>query len=174
MRGESSVTVDLESLTLRSGEAAKLDLTLRPEPPVVGGEELALGAESIAALVDISRTTSGYAMRLRAEIPVDGHLRPLSRGRRSDRLDRLARGRAGRLGGLGDAQPLRRRPGSSTSSGWAHDALRLALPERLLCRPDCAGLCEVCGISLNSVDPAEHRHERPRDPRFARLGELLE
>ena len=29
---------------------------------------------------------------------------------------------------------------------WAHDALALALPLQLLCRPDCAGLCPVCGV----------------------------
>ena len=28
---------------------------------------------------------------------------------------------------------------------WARDALALALPDQVLCRPDCAGLCAVCG-----------------------------
>ena len=41
---------------------------------------------------------------------------------------------------------------------WAHDALALALPLQLLCRPDCKGLCPVCGASLNDADPAEHEH----------------
>ena len=26
-------------------------------------------------------------------------------------------------------------------SAWARDAIALALPEKILCRPDCAGLC---------------------------------
>jgi uncharacterized protein len=55
---------------------------------------------------------------------------------------------------------------------WAHDSLVLALPLQLLCRPDCAGLCPVCGASLNDADPDEHRHEEVRDPRWAKLDEL--
>ena len=50
---------------------------------------------------------------------------------------------------------------------WAHDATILALPARFLCRPDCAGLCPVCGESLNDADPADHEHEQAPDPRWA-------
>ena len=56
--------------------------------------------------------------------------------------------------------------------GWAHDALALALPAQLLCRPECRGLCPVCGASLNDVDPAEHEHPADPDPRWAKLREL--
>jgi uncharacterized protein len=55
-------------------------------------------------------------------------------------------------------------------SGWARDALVLALPEKILCRPDCAGLCPVCGRDLNA-EPHEHDDETP-DPRWAALAEL--
>jgi uncharacterized protein len=53
---------------------------------------------------------------------------------------------------------------------WAHDAFALALPAQILCRPDCRGLCPVCGADRNA-DPG-HEHERPPDPRWAKLGEL--
>jgi uncharacterized protein len=55
---------------------------------------------------------------------------------------------------------------------WAHDALALAMPAQLLCRPDCAGLCAVCGESLNDAPEGAHDHERPPDPRWAKLREL--
>ena len=55
--------------------------------------------------------------------------------------------------------------------GWARDALALALPNQLLCRPDCAGLCPVCGEDLNVAGP-EHQHEPEPDPRWAKLREL--
>ena len=55
---------------------------------------------------------------------------------------------------------------------WARDAVALAMPERILCRPDCAGLCPVCGVSLNDADPAEHEHGGGADPRWAKLREL--
>jgi uncharacterized protein len=55
---------------------------------------------------------------------------------------------------------------------WAHDAAVLAIPAQFLCRPDCAGLCPVCGESLNDADPADHEHESPHDPRWDKLNEL--
>ncbi|HEV3054330.1 MAG TPA: DUF177 domain-containing protein, partial [Solirubrobacteraceae bacterium] len=54
---------------------------------------------------------------------------------------------------------------------WARDALALALPAQMLCRPDCPGLCPVCGVSLNEAGP-DHHHESPPDPRWAKLSEL--
>ncbi len=55
---------------------------------------------------------------------------------------------------------------------WAHDATILALPTRILCRPDCLGLCPTCGVSLNDADPADHIHESAKDPRWAALDNL--
>ena len=55
-------------------------------------------------------------------------------------------------------------------SAWARDAIALALPDQILCRPDCAGLCPVCGKDLND-EPHEHVEERI-DPRWAKLSEL--
>ena len=50
----------------------------------------------------------------------------------------------------------------------------LALPMKPLCRPECRGLCPICGVSLNDVDRESHRHETAPDPRLAKLRELLD
>jgi uncharacterized protein len=55
---------------------------------------------------------------------------------------------------------------------WAHDAAVLTIPTQFFCRPDCAGLCPVCGESLNDADPADHEHDTGTDPRWAKLQEL--
>jgi uncharacterized protein len=55
-------------------------------------------------------------------------------------------------------------------SAWARDALALALPDKILCKPDCAGLCPVCGRDLN-VEPHVHE-EAAGDPRWSALAEL--
>jgi uncharacterized protein len=55
-------------------------------------------------------------------------------------------------------------------SQWARDAVALALPDKILCRPDCAGLCGECGKNLND-EP--HTHEAQHgDPRWAALEAL--
>jgi uncharacterized protein len=57
-------------------------------------------------------------------------------------------------------------------SGWARDAVVLALPDKILCRRDCAGLCGQCGKNLND-EP--HAHEEAKaDPRWAALEALRE
>jgi DUF177 domain-containing protein len=55
-------------------------------------------------------------------------------------------------------------------SQWAHDAVALALPDKILCRPDCAGLCGECGKNLND-EPHTHDEEHG-DPRWAALEAL--
>ena len=60
--------------------------------------------------------------------------------------------------------------GSLDLSAWARDAIALALPEKILCRPDCAGLCPECGKNLND-EPHEHV-ETVIDPRWAALEAL--
>ncbi len=47
------------------------------------------------------------------------------------------------------------------------EAVQLAAPIAPVCRPDCAGLCAVCGRDLNA-EPHDHG-EGPLDPRLAAL-----
>ncbi len=165
--------IDIDALALRSGEATWMEAVLDPDPPVLGGEELGFEEAPVTARVDISRTTSGYALRLRARVVVSGTCaRCLGPARLVLDID----AREVDQGEVED--PELRSPyvgeGLLDPLAWLHDAVALALPERLLCRPDCAGLCEVCGISLNDVDPETHVHESEPDPRFAKLRELLD
>jgi uncharacterized protein len=53
----------------------------------------------------------------------------------------------------------------------ARDALVLAFPAFPLCRPDCAGLCPVCGADRNTHD-CGHGGTETTDPRWAGLADL--
>jgi uncharacterized protein len=53
----------------------------------------------------------------------------------------------------------------------ARDALVLGFPAFPLCRPDCAGLCPVCGADRNTTD-CGHGGAEPIDPRWAALAEM--
>jgi uncharacterized protein len=57
-------------------------------------------------------------------------------------------------------------------SAWARDAVALALPDKILCRDECAGLCPECGKNLND-EPHVHE-EVVVDPRWAALEALRE
>ena len=48
--------------------------------------------------------------------------------------------------------------------------MALALPDKILCRPECAGLCPVCGKNLND-EPHTHEEEQA-DSRWAALEQL--
>ena len=56
-------------------------------------------------------------------------------------------------------------------AAWARDVIAPELPDQILCRPDCAGLCPVCGKDLN-VEPHEHTEREPdrAGPRSASSG----
>lgn len=165
--------IDLDELALRSGEASSMEVVLDPESPVLGGERLTFESTPLTARVDVSRTTSGYALRLRSPVVVTGTCaRCLGPARLALDID----AREVDQGEVDD--PDLRSPyvgeGLLDPLAWLHDAIALDLPERLLCREDCAGLCEVCGIALNDVEPGTHSHEREPDPRFAKLRDLLD
>ncbi|MGB3480908.1 MAG: DUF177 domain-containing protein [Mycobacterium sp.] len=51
------------------------------------------------------------------------------------------------------------------------DAVVLQLPLSPVCRPDCPGLCQSCGVPLATAEP-DHHHD-VIDPRWAKLAGLL-
>jgi uncharacterized protein len=57
-------------------------------------------------------------------------------------------------------------------AAWTRDALILTLPNQIVCRPDCLGLCGYCGETLNGAEPGAHDHGQNVDPRWSRLREL--
>ncbi|HOO75043.1 MAG: DUF177 domain-containing protein [Thermotogae bacterium] len=53
------------------------------------------------------------------------------------------------------------------------EAIILSVPEKILCREDCKGLCQICGTNLNE-NPDHKCEEDYIDPRFETLKKLLE
>lgn len=173
MAADSTATIDLDRLALRSGQADALELELRPDAPSLSGERLHLADPKVHSRVDVSRTTSGYALRLRFHTEVEG---TCARCLGAARLPLDVDAREVDQASVKDQELLSPyvEEGILDVGSWARDALTLALPEQLLCREDCAGLCEECGLDLNTVEPGSHTHESAPDPRFAKLRELLD
>jgi uncharacterized protein len=165
-------TLDIDRLALVPGGGTRLDLAVDPGAVELGGETYAGSGEPADARLDVSRTASGYAFRLRFGVDLSGPcvscLEPASRRVEVD-------AREVHQPGSNDDElesPYMDDEGQLQLAGWARDALVLATPARFLCRDDCAGLCPVCGESLNDAEPGAHEHESTPDPRWAKLREL--
>jgi uncharacterized protein len=163
-------TFDLAGLHLTSGEGRRFDLDVAIEPFSLGGERYAVEPGLISARLDVSRTTGhGYALRLRFEANVTGPcMRCLEQATPAFAVDAREVSQPG--GGDELSSPYVEREELDLRA-WARDALALALPTKLLCRADCAGLCAVCGANLNEVGDG-HEHGSEPDPRWAKLSEL--
>jgi uncharacterized protein len=164
-------TIDLARLALASGGGSRIDLAVDPGPLDLGGQRYAPAGRAVDARVDVSRTATGHVFRLRFATELNG---PCMRCLEAARVPLEVDAREVHQPASGDEDmhsPYVAGDELDVAS-WAHDALALAVPVRLLCRPDCAGLCPVCGVSLNDADPEQHRHEGAPDPRWAKLREL--
>ena len=163
-------TFDLGGLRLTSGEGRSIELAVGIEPLVLSGERYPVHPELVPVRLDISRTTgAGYALRLRFEATIEGPcmrcLEPAAPVLAVDVREVSVPG-----GGEELESPYLDHEVLDLRS-WARDVLALERPDQLLCRPDCAGLCPVCGADLNAAGSG-HGHEREPDPRWAKLSEL--
>ena len=168
-----TTTIDLGRLSLSYGEGTRLDLPVRIGPLELGAQSYEVTLESFDARLDVSRLSTGFAFRLRFPLRVEGScMRCLEAAVVETEID------AREVDQVDAEDEELRSPyvvGEELDVGrWAHDAAVLAIPARVLCRPDCAGLCPVCGESLNDADPASHKHETGGDPRWNKLRELQE
>jgi uncharacterized protein len=164
-------TFDLRTLRIRSGDQARERVEIELEPLLLAGQSYEPRPNPVSADLRVTRASSGTVLELAFDVTLEGpcfrcltdaelqlslHLReyqatkPESDDERTEYLadDRL------------------------DLSAWARDAIALALPDQILCRDDCAGLCPVCGKDLNA-EPHEHVDERT-DPRWAALESLRE
>jgi uncharacterized protein len=162
--------LDLGGLRLSAGEGRSFELAVHIEPLMLGGEPYEVAPATLPVKLDISRMLgNGYALRLRLLATLVGPcMRCLKDA--APQIDVDAR-EVDRPGGGEELSSPYLEDETLDLAGWARDALVLALPTRVLCREDCAGLCAVCAADLNETGP-EHTHERPPDTRWAKLSEL--
>jgi uncharacterized protein len=168
--GPRTDTFDLDTLHMTAGEARRLALFVHMDGFRLGGQRYDVAPPRVAATLDVARMSGGgYSLRLRLEASVSGPcMRCLEAAAPQFSVDAREIHQPGR----GEELSSPYVDGATLDvAAWARDALALALPVQIVCREDCAGLCPVCGVSLNDAGP-EHRHEPAPDPRWAKLREL--
>ncbi len=162
---------DVGGLRLSTGEGRRLELHVAIAPFELAGERYSVEPQLIPVRLEISRTTGqGYALRLRFAATLAGPcMRCLAPAAPVFDVD------AREVSQPGEVDEELTSPylagGVLELHAWARDALALALPAKLLCRAECAGLCPVCGADLNTAGP-EHAHDRQPDRRWSKLSEL--
>ncbi|HZJ28690.1 MAG TPA: YceD family protein [Solirubrobacterales bacterium] len=181
MSPEPISTVILDRLALLSGQGRRLEIEVEPGEFELGGHLYVAEPDPVPGTIDVSRTLSGYALRLRLSVVVRGTcMRCLEAAAHGVEVDAREADQPGEPVDLDDeeagldgelASPYVV-AGELDVARWARDALILALPEQIVCAEDCPGLCTVCGEPLRGAAPERHRHEEAGDPRWAKLREL--
>jgi uncharacterized protein len=159
----------LRQVKLRPGEAYRDELELELQAFDFGGQRYVPVPEKVPALFEISRANTGTVFTLSFTARVYG---PCYRCLGDAVLELPISGREYQAESPDDEQLTTPyiHGANLDLSAWAHDAVALALPEKILCEPDCAGLCPVCGKNLNE-EPHVHEEREP-DPRWAALEAL--
>jgi uncharacterized protein len=163
-------TFNVRNVRLRPGEQLRDVREVDLEPLELGGQRYVPVPESPEAALTLTQTSSGLVLELELDVRILG---PCMRCLADAGLAVSVNAREYQATSPGESDELTTPylvEGKLDLSAWAHDAVALALPDKILCREDCAGLCPVCGKNLNR-EPHEHEGEQA-DPRWAALSKL--
>jgi uncharacterized protein len=163
-------TFNLRTARLQSGEQFRDVKEVELEPLDLGGQRYIPIPESPEVALTLTRLSSGLLLELEFDVRLVG---PCFRCLADAGLNVTVKDRQYQATSPEGDEELRTPylvDEKLDLSAWARDAVALALPDKILCRPDCAGLCPVCGRDLNA-EPHEHEDEGG-DERWAKLAEL--
>ncbi len=164
--------VDLRATRLAPGEQFRETRAVDLDALELGGERYAPEPASPDATLTLTRMTTGLMLELAFEARLVG---PCFRCLADTAVTTRISSREYQATDPGADEELRTPYVADDRielSAWARDAVALSLPDKILCRPECAGLCPRCGKDLN-LEPHEH-DEEPGDPRWAALAVLKE
>ena len=144
--------LDLRSFPLSAGQATRIPVLLELQRFTLAGDSYDPLPPKVEGELQITRLASGLLFDLHFRAPTFG---PCQRCLGEARIDVEVESReyqadAPELGAEDDMTTPYLTGELLDLDRWAHDALLLAMPLRVLCREDCAGLCPTCGTDLNS------------------------
>ena len=163
---------NLRQLKLRSGEEYRDEIELELEPFELGGERYLPVPGTVPAELAITKASTGSVFQLSFTTRLHG---PCYRCLGDAVLELPISAREYQATNPDGSEELRTPyvvDDKLDLTAWARDAVALALPDQILCRPDCAGLCGECGKNLND-EPHTHEEEHG-DSRWAALESLRE
>ena len=162
----------LRTVKLRPGEEYRDEIELELEPFELGRERYLPVPETVPAEFVISKASTGTVFELRFTVRLHG---PCMRCLDDAVLEIPVDAREYQATNPDGADELKSQyleDDRLDLAAWARDAIALELPDKILCRADCAGLCPSCGKNLNH-EPHGH-DEVAIDSRWAPLDALRE
>src|SRR5438874_11257083 len=163
---------NLRQVKLRSGQEYRDEVELELEPFELGGERYLPVPDRVPAELALTKASTGTVF----ELAFTGRLHgPCYRCLDDAVLEVPIAAREYQATNPEGADELRTpylHADNLDLFSWGRDAMALALPDKILCRPDCAGLCPVCGKNLND-EPHTHE-ESVTDSRWSALESLRE
>ena len=164
---QRSDSYEIGRLGLTSGQGRRVDLHVHIDPFEYAGSSYTVPEDLVPVRLDISRTTGdGWALRLRFSARVDGPcMRCLELATPTFDVDSYE---VHQPGAGEDLLSPYLDDGDLDLQGWARDALALALPAQILCRPDCAG-----PVPAVRREPQRGPDARPRGRAGPALGQAL-
>jgi uncharacterized protein len=162
--------LDLRTIRLRSGEELRDEQEVEIAPLELGGQRYVAVPEKVPAQLVVTRASTGTVFELHFRARLHGPCFRCLGDAVVDEQLHLREYQAESPGGAEELTTPYVAENRLDLSAWARDALALSLPDKILCREGCAGLCPVCGSDLNR-EPHEHESEAG-DPRWAALAEL--
>ena len=163
-------TFNLRTLKLRSGEQFQDEQEIQLQPLELGGQRYLPVPEKVPAQLTITRASTGTVFELGFHVRLHG---PCFRCLEDAVLDVPIAAREYQAAAPEADEELLTpylENDKLDLSAWARDALALELPDKILCRSECAGLCPACGKNLND-EPHDHGEPEP-DSRWSALAEL--
>lgn len=166
--------LDLRRYRLQPGESRDVVVPVRCDSVEFGGLEYRAVAPIVDARLRIQPTADGIYLRLRFGCDLEG---PCQRCLEPAQLHVDVDATEYHQNATGD-EPVDPELTSEyllaeglDLESWARDALVLAIPAKVLCREDCAGLCPRCGAAL-ADDPDHDCGGDEPDERWAKLRDI--
>ncbi len=142
--------VDLRTIQLDVGEREHGEYAVELEPIVLGGTEYVGDPKDLVVDLTISQLATGRVFELEVSLLLVGPcMRCLEEGQ--ERVSLSAR--EYQSSNPDDVDELKLpylQDERLDLSAWVRDEIALSLPEQVLCRTDCAGMCGSCGADLNT------------------------
>ena len=162
-------TFALRQVRLRSGEEPRDEVEIVVEPLELGGQRYLVVPDPVPAVLTIHQASTGSVFELEFRVRLHG---PCFRCLEDAVLELPISAREYQATNPDDEELASPYVDDEKLdlSAWARDQIVLALPEKILCRADCAGLCPTCGKNLND-EPHIHEEEVV-DPRWSALSQL--